>query len=116
MSRREPTLAELPTATDLFWAPERAILAALDASLVLGIRALKAAHPMLDDPDQAPDHEPLLLYGESILATARSLHELLAGYDGLADRLTRLDCSHGVAAPRMPAPDDCTPDDDDIPF
>ena len=113
--RREPTRASLPTTTDLFWAPERAILAALDASLVLGIRALKAAHPMLDDPDEVPDQE-LLLLGESNLATARSLHELLAGYDVLVDRLTRLDNSYTVAASRTPAPDDCTPDDDDIPF
>lgn len=114
--RRQPTSVGLPTATDLFWAPERAILAALDASLVLSIRALQAVHPMLEDPDETPDQE-LLLLGESILSTARSLHELLAGYDVLVDRLTRLDCSCSVAAPRAPATDDCTPDaDDDIPF
>jgi hypothetical protein len=113
---RELTRACLPTATDLFWAPERAILAALDASLVLSIRALQAAHPMLDEPDEASDRE-LLLLGGSILAAARSLHELLAGYDVLIDRLTRLDNSYTVAASRSPAPEDCTPDvDDDIPF
>ena len=116
MSRREPTLACLPTTTDLFWAPERAAIFGLDVSLVLAIRALKAAHPMLDDPGEAPDHEPLLLIGESILATARSLHELIAGYDKLVDRLTRLDGSYAVAAPPTPAPGDCTPGDDDIPF
>jgi hypothetical protein len=117
MSRREPTLASLPTETELFWAPERAILAALDVSLVLSIRALKAAHPMLEDPDEAPDgHEPLLLIGESLLATARSLHELIAGYDNLVGHLTRLDSSHAAAAPPTPASADCTPEDDDIPF
>jgi hypothetical protein len=110
--KRVPTLTRLPTTTDLFWAPERAVLAALDASLILGIRALKAAHPMLDDPDQLPDHQPLLLLGESILATARSLHELLAGYDALVDRLTRLDDSCPGSAPSTPAPADYTPDDD----
>jgi hypothetical protein len=114
--KRVPTLTCLPTTTDLFWAPERAILAALDASLILGIRALKAAHPMLDDPDEAPDHEPLLLLGESILATARSLHELLAGYEALVDSLIGPALSYTVAAPRAPAPADCTPADDDIPF
>ena len=116
MSRPEPTLAGLPTTTELFWAPERAVLYCLDTSLILAIRALKAVHPMLEDPDQAPDHEPLLLIGESILATARSLHELIAGYDNLADRLTRLDGSYAVAAPPAPAPGDCTPGDDDNPF
>ena len=111
MSRREPTIACLPTQTELFWAPERAILAALDASLVLSIRALKAAHPMLEDPDEAPDgHEPLLLIGESILATARSLHELIAGYDDLAEQLTRLDGDLAARAPHVRDPDD------DIPF
>ena len=47
MNRREPTLGRLPTETELYWAPERAALAALDASLVLSIRALKAALPEL---------------------------------------------------------------------
>ena len=111
MSRREPTIACLPTEAELFWAPERAILSALDASLVLGIRALKAAHPMLENPDEAPDgHEPILLIGESILATARSLHELIAGYDDLAEQLTRFDGDLAARAPGTRNPDD------DIPF
>lgn len=113
--RRELTRTCLPTATDLFWAPERAILAVLDASLVLSIRALQAAHPMLDEPDEALDRE-LLLLGETILVTARSLRELLAGYDVLVDRLARLDNSYTAAAPHTPAPADCTSDDDDISF
>jgi len=89
-----PIEPRLPLGGDLdaTRAPERAVLAALDASLVLGIRALKAAHPMLEDPDEAPDgHEPVLLIGESILATARSLHELIAGYGDLVERLIRVD-------------------------
>ena len=109
MSRREPTLYRLPTETELFWAPERAALAALDASLVLSIRALKAAHPMLEDPDEAPNgNEPLLLLGGSLLATARSLHELIEGYDDLVERLTRLDSPAAARAPRSA--------DEDIPF
>ena len=114
--RRELTRACLPTATDLFWAPERAILAALDANLILGIRALGAAHPTLATLDQALGHQPLLLLGESILATARSLRELLAGYEALVDGLTGPELSCATAAPRAPAPADFTPDDDDIPF
>jgi len=111
MSRHEPTIACLPTETEIFWVPERAILAALDASLVLSIRALKAAHPMLEDPDEAPDgHEPLLLIGESLLATARSLHELIAGYDDLVEHLTRFDGDRAACAPRAHDPND------DIPF
>jgi hypothetical protein len=107
MSRHDPDLAGLPTQMEIFWAPERAVLAALDASLILGIRALKAAHPMLEDPDEAPDaHDPVLLIGESILATARSLHELIAGYDDLAGHLTRVD---GGTARRSSGSD---PDDD----
>ncbi len=101
MSRREPTLARLPTETELYWAPERAALAALDVSLILSIRALKAAHPMLEDRDEAPDgHEPLLLLGESLLASARSLHELIGGYDDLVARLTRFDPDLAARAPR----------------
>jgi hypothetical protein len=108
VSRRDPYLARLPTEMQIFWAPERAILAALDASLVLGIRALKVAHPMLEDPDEAPDgHEPVLLIGESILATARSLHELIAGYDQLVERLTRVG-----GGPTARAPGDSDPEDD----
>lgn len=109
MSRREPTLACLPTTADLFWAPERAILAALDASLVLGIRALKAAHPMLEDAEAPGGHEPLLLIGESIIATARSLHELIAGYEDLAEHLTRFDGDLAARAPRAHEPDDDMP-------
>ena len=90
MSRR-PSHTRLPTRTQLFWAPERAILFALDASLIVAMRALKAAHPMLDDPEEQPDHEPILSIAQTLLATARGLHELIVGYDDLADSLTRLD-------------------------
>lgn len=109
MSRREPTLRRLPDETELYWAPERAALAALDASLVLSIRALKAAHPMVEEPGEAPGSgEPLLLLVVSLLATARSLHELIAGYDDLVEYLTRVDSPVAARAPRSL--------DDDMPF
>ena len=114
--RHVPTRVCFPTTTELCSAPERAILCALDASLLLGIRALRAAHPTLAVPAQAPNHQPLLLLGESILATASSLRELLAGYQALVDGLAGSDFSCAVAAPCAPAPADYTPDDDDIPF
>jgi hypothetical protein len=91
VNRSRPSRISLPTTNQLCWAPERAILCALDASLILAIRALKAEHPMLDDPDVPPDHEPMLSIAQSLLATARGLHELIIGYDDLADSLTRLD-------------------------
>lgn len=109
MTRREPTLRRLPNEAELYWAPERAALAALDASLVLSIRALKAAHPMLADPDEAPGgDEPLLLLAVSLLATARSMHELIAGYDDLVEHITRVDSTADARAPRSL--------DDDMPF
>jgi hypothetical protein len=112
MTRRRPSRTRLPTTNQLFWAPERAILCALDVSLVLAIRALKAAHPMLYDPAEPPDHEPMLSIAQSLLATAKGLHELIVGYDDLADSLTRLPNSHAptvapaqVVAGRQPDSD-----------
>src|SRR5947208_9755064 len=105
MSQREPTINCMPTTTELYWAPERAALYGLDISLVLAIRALKAAHPMLDEAGEAPDHEPLLLISETLVATARSLHELISGYELLVDRLTRLDSSYAAAVSRPTAVD-----------
>ena len=46
MSVRRP-----PTPQELVDAPELAILAALDDTLVLALRALVAAHPQLVDPE-----------------------------------------------------------------
>lgn len=106
MSRRQ-SRTRLPTTAQLFWAPERAILCALDTSLIVAIRALEAAHPMLGDPDESPDHEPMLSLAQSLIATARSLHELIVGYDDLADSLTRLDGD--TPDPRPPTRDDAKP-------
>ena len=106
MSRSEPTLDHLPTEAELFWAPERAALAALDASLILSIRALKVAHYSHDDPDDSTTVQPILLLADSILASARSLHELLEGYQALVDRTTRSVCG--------PRSCDCTEPDIDF--
>ena len=114
--RHVPPRVCFPTTSELCSAPERAILAALDANLILGIRALTVAHPTLAVPEQVLGHQPLLLLGESILATAGSLRELLADYEALVDGLTGPAVSWATAAPRAPTPADCTPDDDDIPF
>jgi len=110
--RRALGFTRPPTITDLFWAPERAAVFALDVSLVLAIRALKAAHPMLDEPDQPLDQEPLLLIGESILATARSLHALLDRYQGLVELITRPGTSYSVTVPAAPNPQANAPGSD----
>ena len=116
MRRRELDFTRPPTTTDLFWAPERAAVFALDVSLVLAIRALKAAHPVLEDPDEPMDQEPLLLIGESILATARSLHALLDGYQQLVEHLTRPAVSYSVEMPDEPTSRDDAPGSSDDDF
>ena len=113
MSWREPSLTGLPSTSELSCAPERAILAALDASLVLASRALKAEHPSLDSPDES-SADPLILLAGSILASAASLHELIVGYEDLTWRLTGPGaippCPPYVPRTRAGAKDD------DIPF
>lgn len=113
MSWREPSLGGLPSASELSCAPERAILAALDASLVLAIRALKAEHPSLDLPDESST-EPLLLLAGAILASATSLHELIVGYDNLTWRMTCLGATPSHP-PRVPLTRPGAANDD-IPF
>ena len=113
MSWREPSLGGLPSTSELSCAPERAILAALDASLVLAIRAFKAEHPSLDAPHES-SAEPLLLLAGAILASAASLHELIVGYEDLAWRMTYLGASPSYL-PRVPLAR-AGAADDDIPF
>ena len=101
-----PVFLGLPSAKELCDAPQRAILAALDANLVLAVRALQASHHGLHGYNTPRD--PLPLLAEAILACALSLHDVLATYDDLARRACREDC------------DDSSPEDDgldpDIPF
>lgn len=94
----------MPSPAELFDEPQRAILAALDANLVIAVRALKARHPDLDDHGPSGAHEPLPLLAEAVLACALSLHTVLLSYDDLASRGSRLDC------------DDCSGEEDDVPF
>ena len=71
-----------PTPFEIANAPELAILAALDATLDLALRALLAAHPQLGDPDVpswARDSSPSRTTADRILALAvRLTHELNA--------------------------------------
>jgi len=103
-----PVFFGLPSPAEIYDEPQRAILAALDANLVLAVRALKARHPDLDDYDA---HEPLPLLAEAVLACALSLHTVLATYDELAKRMARL--NRGDSPPEGPR---ATPDEDDFPF
>ncbi|MGC4116544.1 MAG: hypothetical protein QM765_18590 [Myxococcales bacterium] len=101
---KSPFFLGMPSPAELHDEPQRAILSALDANLVLAIRALKARHPDLDDHSAYGPHEPLPLLAEAVLACALSLHTILTSYDDLARRGSRLDC------------DDCSGADGDIPF
>jgi hypothetical protein len=103
----QPSFFGFPSPAELFDAPERAVLAALDANLVLAVRALKARHPDIGD-DNA--QQPLPLLAEAVLACALSLHNVLASYDGLARRTARLD--YGDEPRDGPAAED----EVDIPF
>ena len=94
-----PVFFGLPSAKELSDAPQRAILAALDANLVLAVRALQASHHGLHGYHAPQD--PLPLLAEAILACALSLHDVLSTYDELAKRSTRMDsddCSCGSCA------------------
>lgn len=103
-----PIFVGLPSSAELYDAPQRAVLAALDANLILAVRALQAHHPGLNAYN-TPD-EPLPLLAEAVLACALSLHNVLAAYDDLARRMARLDC--GDSPPDGPSAEV----DDDIPF
>ena len=74
----------------IMMASERAILAALDASLQLAVRALRAEHPSLEE-DRSRDlrAEPLsphLALAGSIVTLAETLHELITGYRVVVER------------------------------
>ena len=68
----------LPTTEQILMAQERAILAALDVTLLLAERALRAEHVCLgDDSEPSPPH---LAIAGSIVLLAQSLRELIASY------------------------------------
>jgi hypothetical protein len=84
-----PFFLGLPTSADLGAAPERAIIAALDANLILAVRVLDVLHPRPDDGDFTED--PLVLLANSVRACATSLHTILVAYDDLARRVADQD-------------------------
>ena len=90
MSAQEPLGTWLPTTEQILMASERAILAALDASLQLAVRALRAEHPALDEARsrdlQSEPPPPHLALAGSIVTLAESLHELITGYRIVAER------------------------------
>ena len=81
MTRRDPPnggkIDRTPTPDDLADAPELAILAALDWTLDLVVRALVCAHPEIADPER-----PYWLRQASPVATAaETLVEQMAGME-----------------------------------
>ena len=87
MTGLEPESLLPPTVGQIFWSPERAILAALDASLLMATRMLASQQ---DPPDQEdPNDASLAHMARSVMATATSLRVLLAGYDDVAERVAR---------------------------
>jgi hypothetical protein len=79
---------ELPTTEQIIMAEERAILAALDVTLLLAQRTLLAQHVSLGDESEEPN-PPYLAMAASILLLAKSLRELLAAYHLATERLLR---------------------------
>ena len=84
MSPREALGTWLPTSPQITMASERAILAALDATLQLAVRALRAEHPSIDEDRsrdlQAEPPLPHQALAGSIVILAETLHELITGY------------------------------------
>jgi hypothetical protein len=105
MTQLEPIFYGLPSLSELHDSPQRAILAALDANLVLAVRVVKARHTILSDCALA--EEPLHLLAEAVLASALSLHNVLAAYDELAGRIARWNRENELLE---------RPDSSDMPF
>lgn len=87
MNDREPSDLWLPTTEQLVMASERAILAALDMSLLLAARTLQAEHAALGDHSSNEPSPPHLALAESILILAKTLREIIAAYRAATDRL-----------------------------
>jgi len=92
--RRPSPSPWIPSTEQLFDAPERASLAALDATLLLAARALLAAHLELrhdgryqPDPQQDPFAAPLLPVAAEIIRGATHLRRLVGEYRHVADQL-----------------------------
>jgi hypothetical protein len=94
MRVRETTTTWLPSTQQIVSAPERAILASLDANLELAIRVLKAEHVDLLpdgrlswDPDYEPFTAALLPIAEAMVICAEHLQRLVIEYRTLVDGL-----------------------------
>jgi hypothetical protein len=90
MRSPEPTTTWLPSTDQIMAAPERAILAALDANLELTIRVLMAEHVELlpdgrlsRDPDYEPFTAALLPIAEGMVICAEHLQRLVGEYRNL---------------------------------
>lgn len=87
MSGDEPSATWLPTSAQIMMAPERAILASLDAALQLAVRVLQVEHSSLGErrrPGDEPE-PPQLALAVSICILAESLHELIARYRAVTE-------------------------------
>jgi hypothetical protein len=88
--------ASLPSTEQIMLAPERAILAALDATLELAIRSLRAEHPALGpdgkvatDSNYEPHDLELLPTVESLALGAIQLRQLIAHFHAAVEALLR---------------------------
>ena len=78
----------LPTTEQLIMASQRAILASLDANLVLAARALQAEHiDELSNEDRDQPCPPHLALTKSILIITDCLRDLIANYAIVVDQM-----------------------------
>ena len=77
----------MPQTEHIIMASELAILASLDANLVLATRTLLATHDcQLPNDHTADPCPPYLALAQSILTLAESLHALIASYNVVVQR------------------------------
>jgi len=107
MTARPPSWPSVP---DLRADPELAILAALDALLILATRSLAALHPSVSEPDQPYwQQTPTDRVAPDVVLIANQLLAALESY------------RNAFVIERRPSPSDDAfepgpPDDDDLPF
>jgi hypothetical protein len=113
----EPTASWMPSTNEVLVAPERAILAALDISLQLVIRSLRAEYPGLDsngrpveDPDWEPYVPPQVPLIERLVRSATDLHLQIGQF------CNALDLALDGDAALQDIDEGDEPNDDDIPF
>jgi len=111
----EPKTAWIPSTEELFYFPERAHLAALDAILQLTVKSLRAQYfeldlddkgQLRDDPNWEPYVPPQVPLIERIVGSANDLRRLIVHYRCILEE-SQFQGS-GVA----PTGDDASPSDD----